>query len=145
MQFQACAYCDHPNPVGTNYCSDCGAALHLKPCRQCGAVAVAKTRHCPACKAEFPVRPTINVDGPWAFPGSNPTSNALSAGAALPQVRSVSASASDAERLSAATRAFAATQELIEKAGTGAMPKPAWGELRLPRQSVDDAGRAGRS
>lgn len=66
MLFRACAYCDHPNPVGTNFCNDCGAALHLQPCRQCGAVSVIKARNCPSCKAPFPERPLIDVSIPWA-------------------------------------------------------------------------------
>ncbi len=66
MLFRACAYCDHPNPVGTNFCNDCGAALHLQPCRQCGAVSVVKARHCPSCKSPFPERPLIDVSIPWA-------------------------------------------------------------------------------
>ncbi|MGE0310981.1 MAG: zinc ribbon domain-containing protein [Lautropia sp.] len=66
MLFQACAYCDHPNPVGTNFCNDCGAALHLKPCRRCGAVTVAKASHCPSCNAAFAPRPVMDLDIPWA-------------------------------------------------------------------------------
>ncbi len=82
MLFQACAYCDHPNPVGTNFCNDCGVGLHLKPCRHCGAVAVAKAVRCPACKAEFPRRPAINVDIPWAVP-NRPGTPGLTSGPAV--------------------------------------------------------------
>ena len=77
MLFRACAYCDHPNPVGTNFCNDCGAALHLQPCRQCGAVSVIKARHCPSCKAPFPERPLIDVSIPWAGePSGQPVKSA---------------------------------------------------------------------
>ena len=134
MQFQACAYCDHPNPVGTNYCNDCGTALHLKPCRICGAVAVAKAQHCPACKAEFPARPTINVDIPWAVP------NAPRAGVARATAKSASHESTaalpgpgaEAAELSTTTQAFAATQRLIEKASTRALSPHAATELVLP-------------
>lgn len=79
MLFRACAYCDHPNPVGTNFCNDCGAALHLQPCRQCGAVSVIKARHCPSCKSPFPERPLIDVSIPWAGePSMQPVSPARS-------------------------------------------------------------------
>ena len=70
MQFQACSYCDHPNAVGMNYCNDCGGALHLKPCRSCGAVVRNETPQCPACHSEFPVKPIIDVDIPWATRGN---------------------------------------------------------------------------
>jgi hypothetical protein len=125
MQFQACAYCAHPNPVGTNYCNDCGAALHLKPCRACGAVAVAKAKQCPACKAEFPARPTINVDIPWAVPNAPQVSG--HAASALPAPRAparadLNLGAGEEELSLATTRAFAATQRLIEKASTRPMP-----------------------
>jgi hypothetical protein len=113
MQFQACAYCDHPNPVGTNYCNDCGAALHLKPCRHCGAIAAAQARHCPACQAAFPVRPMVDVDIPWAVPADRPPvagnvhgpSNARPTGGSRPV-----ADADDA------SPALLATRRLIEKA-----------------------------
>jgi hypothetical protein len=66
MLFQACAYCAHPNPLGTNFCNDCGAALHLQPCRKCGAVSVATASSCRSCKQPFPERPVIDVAIPWA-------------------------------------------------------------------------------
>lgn len=33
-----CPYCDHVSPAGSKFCGACGAALHLMPCPQCGAV-----------------------------------------------------------------------------------------------------------
>ena len=33
-----CPYCDHVSPVGSKFCVECGAALHLIPCPHCGTV-----------------------------------------------------------------------------------------------------------
>ena len=33
-----CPYCDHVSLPGSKFCGECGAALHLLPCPQCGAV-----------------------------------------------------------------------------------------------------------
>ena len=33
-----CPYCDHVSLPGSKFCGECGAALHLMPCPQCGAV-----------------------------------------------------------------------------------------------------------
>lgn len=138
MQFQACAYCNHPNPVGTNYCNDCGAALHLKPCRHCGAVAVAKASHCPACKAPFPTRPTIEVDIPWAVPGDPRASPAP----ALPTAPVTLAGPSDDEDLDTASPAFVATRRLIEKASERASESAGDKALVLPPPGHGPAGRA---
>jgi hypothetical protein len=123
MQFQACAYCDHPNPVGTNYCNDCGAALHVKSCRSCGTVAVANASHCPACRAPFPVRPTINVDIPWAVPSRPSTLGGRSARLAAPEDGGASLPLKADAQLAAATEALAETRNLIEKASLRALPR----------------------
>lgn len=64
MLFQACAYCDHPNPISTSSCQACGSALHLQPCRQCGVVSLARARTCPGCQTPFPERPVFDVPFP---------------------------------------------------------------------------------
>jgi len=35
---RACPYCDHVSPADSKFCGACGAALHLVPCPNCGAV-----------------------------------------------------------------------------------------------------------
>ena len=140
MQFQACAYCDHPNPVGTNYCNDCGAALHLKPCRNCGAIAAAQARHCPACQAAFPVRPMVDVDIPWAVPadwtpvaGRSPAaSNATST-----EPRRTVADTGDA------SPAMLATKRLLEKAAERAGERADAKALVLPPRFDRPRGDAG--
>ena len=134
MQFQACAYCDHPNPAGTDFCNDCGAALHLKPCRACGAEATASTRHCPACAALFPSRPMIEVDIPWAVRHTALLSGPSCSGAATPSARALPTigAGSDVKRVTAATQASAKTREVIGRASMGASP----GEISLPRHAA---------
>lgn len=150
MNFQSCAYCTHPNPVGSNYCNHCGAALHLKPCRHCGAVAVADARQCPACKREFPHRPTISVEIPWAatpqapaydppVAGDGPPADAGPERAARPTARPTARPAArpmsrspsqppaatlggDAGGLAASAEVLAETQRLIEKASSRRPP-----------------------
>ena len=153
MQFQACAYCDHPNPVGTNFCNHCGAALHIKPCRNCGAVAAANAHACPACHFEFPNRPTINVDMPWVTAGAAgvgaaavaPADAEAGATSAMP----VMPKAVTAGKLAASAEAHAATQRLIEKASSRRMPNESAPELVLPdgRGELGSAssGPAGRA
>jgi len=147
MHFQACAYCTHPNPVGTNYCNHCGAALHLKPCRHCGAVAVAKAHHCPACRREFPHRPTINVGIPWAVASPLPAAFDPEGGDILQTPKPVPGTAPDrrqsdarqpdarqpdAGQTDASAEALAATQRLIEKASSRELPADHQPELVFP-------------
>ncbi|NLD53993.1 MAG: hypothetical protein GX652_04960 [Burkholderiaceae bacterium] len=144
MQFQACAYCDHPNPVGTNYCNDCGAALHLKPCRHCGAVAVAQARHCPACQAAFPVRPMIEVDIPWAV-ARHPHPRGEAGATEQPPATSSPAATHDSNTIDAASPALLATRRLIEKASERAGEHAAPAALVLPPRHDRDLQAPGRS
>lgn len=50
-----CLFCDHRNPGGAKFCSDCGSPLDLKPCKQCEAVNSQAATNCYKCGAEFPV------------------------------------------------------------------------------------------
>lgn len=140
MHFQACAYCDHPNPVGTNFCNHCGAALHLKPCRRCGAVAVARARHCPACRSDFPHRPTISVDIPWATAGV--ASSRAAPPGAVPHVAGSEGTYSrpDVSQLAASAQALAETQRLIEKASSRVLPAQPPPELVLSTGGRDEQG-----
>lgn len=47
-----CAFCEHRNPAGANFCNDCGSPLHLKPCNQCAAVNDQAATCCYQCGAE---------------------------------------------------------------------------------------------
>jgi hypothetical protein len=49
-----CPYCDHLSPVGSKFCNDCGAALHLRPCPHCGSVNdVTLNTHCSRCNGDL--------------------------------------------------------------------------------------------
>lgn len=49
-----CPYCDHVSPVGSKFCGECGAALHLMPCPHCGAVNdITLTTACYRCHGEL--------------------------------------------------------------------------------------------
>ncbi len=143
MQFQACAYCNHPNPVGTNYCNDCGATLRLKPCQECGAVAGAAVQDCPACSAPFPARPIVDVDIAWA--------PSAGASARSPRALSHSTAMSEAQRLATVTRALAETREVIEKASVGvcSIDTYSWatqddgGARRIPSSDLGDRPATG--
>ena len=97
MLFQACAYCSHPNPLGTNFCNDCGAALHLQPCRRCGAVSVATATICRSCKQPFPERPVIDVAIPWAGAGDMRTKEGRPAVTVPPPISSIAAQSGPAK------------------------------------------------
>ena len=50
-----CAFCDHRNPPGSNYCNDCAAPLHLKPCGHCNATNEHFAAYCHECGGAYPV------------------------------------------------------------------------------------------
>ena len=76
---RVCRFCDHHNPVGANFCNDCGSPLHLKPCNQCDAVNLQAATNCYKCGAECPalfttpeatpVLPAADPAPAWATPG----------------------------------------------------------------------------
>ena len=65
-----CPYCDHVSPVGSKFCGECGAALHLLPCPHCGAVNdITVATACYRCHRELPEK----ISGtPPAPPASAP-------------------------------------------------------------------------
>lgn len=67
MQFQGCPSCNHPNPLGTNYCNQCGDSLHVKTCPRCNSISDALAMVCAVCRAPFPERPIIDTDIRWAM------------------------------------------------------------------------------
>lgn len=49
-----CPYCDHVSPVGSKFCVECGAALHLIPCPHCGTVNdITAATECYRCHGEL--------------------------------------------------------------------------------------------
>src|SRR6266853_2472247 len=76
---RVCPFCDHRNPVGAEFCNDCGSPLHLKPCNQCDAVNQQAATNCYKCGAECPalfttpeatpVLPAADPTAAWATPG----------------------------------------------------------------------------
>ncbi|MFN3812812.1 MAG: zinc ribbon domain-containing protein [Roseateles asaccharophilus] len=76
-----CPFCEHRSPSGSKFCNQCGAALHLQPCRHCGALNdVTQTRECARCHQDLgPLEPEPLQADP-------PVSGALSPRPALPLV-----------------------------------------------------------
>lgn len=76
MSVTQCRFCDHVNPAGSKFCSECGGALHLLPCPHCGAVSQVTATVCYQCHAQLP----------WHTAESF-TSAASSAAASKPSIR----------------------------------------------------------
>lgn len=49
-----CRFCEHGNPEGAKFCSECGGCLHLLPCPSCGAVTDVATTTCYQCHKPLP-------------------------------------------------------------------------------------------
>lgn len=49
-----CRFCEHGNPEGAKFCSECGGCLHLLPCPSCGAVTDVSTTTCYQCHTPLP-------------------------------------------------------------------------------------------
>lgn len=56
-----CRFCEHGNPEGAKFCSECGGCLHLLPCPSCGAVTDVSAVTCYQCKAPLPWHNTTAV------------------------------------------------------------------------------------
>ncbi|MGS0756639.1 zinc ribbon domain-containing protein, partial [Roseateles sp. GG27B] len=51
-----CPYCAHVSPLDSKFCNECGAALHLVPCPQCGSINdITQTAHCSRCNCALHV------------------------------------------------------------------------------------------
>jgi ribosomal protein L40E len=61
MSVAQCRFCDHVNPAGSKFCSECGGALHLLPCPRCGAVSQVTATVCYQCHAELPWHATATA------------------------------------------------------------------------------------
>jgi hypothetical protein len=51
-----CPFCERQNPEDAKFCNACGSPLHLKPCKECGAVDDIGAKACYKCGAPFPAR-----------------------------------------------------------------------------------------
>lgn len=49
-----CRFCEHSNPEGAKFCTECGGCLHLLPCPSCGAVTDVSARTCYQCQRQLP-------------------------------------------------------------------------------------------
>jgi len=49
-----CRFCEHSNPEGAKFCTECGGCLHLLPCPSCGAVTDVSAHTCYQCKVQLP-------------------------------------------------------------------------------------------
>src|SRR5262245_4935759 len=56
MSFTRCPFCAHGNPADAKFCSECGGALHLAPCANCGAVNQVTASACYQCRRPLPGR-----------------------------------------------------------------------------------------
>ena len=51
-----CPYCAHVSPLDSKFCNECGAALHLLPCPQCGSINdITLTADCSRCSCALHV------------------------------------------------------------------------------------------
>lgn len=51
-----CPYCAHVSPLDSKFCNECGAALHLVPCPQCGSISdITQTSNCSRCNCALHV------------------------------------------------------------------------------------------
>lgn len=62
MSVAQCRFCDHVNPAGSKFCSECGGALHLLPCPRCGAVSQVTATVCYQCHAQLPWHATATPE-----------------------------------------------------------------------------------
>ena len=51
MSLIRCRFCEHDSPADAKFCSECGGALHLAPCPNCGAVNDVVANNCYQCRA----------------------------------------------------------------------------------------------
>lgn len=62
-----CHFCEHVNPVGAKFCSDCGVSLNLRPCKACAAASELAAAACRVCGAALaPVTIESTSARPWS-------------------------------------------------------------------------------
>jgi hypothetical protein len=58
-----CPSCDHGNPVGSNFCNNCGSPVHFETCSHCEAVNHRDARRCHQCGSPLSLSPEL-LSGP---------------------------------------------------------------------------------
>ena len=69
-----CPVCDHRNPAGARFCSDCGSPLDLKRCKQCDAINHQAATNCYNCGAECPTLQFTTTEATPVLPVADPAS-----------------------------------------------------------------------
>ena len=62
MDSKNCQFCEHANPTGSKYCSECGGCLYLLPCPHCGAVTDVTAATCYQCRGQLQAGKTDALD-----------------------------------------------------------------------------------
>ena len=73
-----CQYCEHANAADANFCTGCGAPLHLIPCPQCGAVNQKTSKTCYQCHGQLRESTEILLAGAPATASEEAAGNAES-------------------------------------------------------------------
>ena len=79
-----CQYCEHANPIDANFCTGCGAPLHLIPCPQCGAVNQKTSKTCYQCHGQLRESTEILLAGAPATASEEAAGNAQSTAVSSP-------------------------------------------------------------
>lgn len=66
MVSNKCRFCEHDNPEGAKFCTECGGCLHLLPCPSCGAVTDVSATTCYQCQAQLPWATSAEPEAPAA-------------------------------------------------------------------------------
>jgi hypothetical protein len=66
MDSKKCQFCEHGNPAGSKYCSECGGCLYLLPCPHCGAVTDVTAATCYQCHGHLQAETAHVLDSPPA-------------------------------------------------------------------------------
>ena len=67
-----CLRCNHANPSGARFCSQCGAGLLRKFCSQCHVINDAESHFCMSCGAGLSTHPPVPAAAPTAMPSDVP-------------------------------------------------------------------------
>ena len=81
-----CQYCEHANAADANFCTGCGAPLHLIPCPQCGAVNQKTSKTCYQCHGQLRESTEILLAGAPATASEEAAGNAESRAMSSPYV-----------------------------------------------------------
>ena len=63
MTSLTCSFCNHANPAGANFCTECGSGLGLRPCEHCDAINDVGAKYCHHCGTLLNERVAASVGG----------------------------------------------------------------------------------